>query len=167
MISRIFSAILAYKWKILAVAAVLIALRCLWLWQPERQVRLHEEHFLKAAQEGNWTKYYGFFDDNFRTPNGQDKVWALQMSREVLKQFIVLGIRETNTTISMEGGTGRLRTLLRIDGSGMELAEMAKRAVNESQDPFEFTWKHESWKPWDWRLTGVDHPLLHVSGDLQ
>ena len=171
MIPRFFStavaAILRSKGKILVVATVLIALRCLWLWQPERQVRLHQEHFLRAAEAGNWQKYYGFFDDGFRMPTGQDKVWTLQASREVFKQFIVLMIRETDTAITMEGGTGRVRTLLRIDGNGMELAEMAKTAVNESKEPFEFTWKHASWKPWDWRLTGVDHPLLHVSGDLQ
>ena len=171
MIPRIFSdtfaAILHFKGRILFVAAVLIALRCFWLWQPERQVRLHQQHFLEAAQDRDWAKYYGFFDDGFRLPTGQDKAWTLQQSREVLGQFITLKINAPDVTITMEGTTGRVRALLRIEGSGSELAQAAMMAVNESKEPFEFTWKRGSWMPWDWRLVAADHPLMHVSTEME
>jgi hypothetical protein len=171
MIPRIFSetfaAIFNSKGKILLVAAVLIAFRCLWLWQPERQIRLHQQHLLEAAQDRNWQKFYGFFDDGFRLPNGQDKVWALQASRQVLGQFIALEIHATDTTVTIEGNTGRVRSVIRIEGNGMELAQMAMEAVNQSNDPFEFTWKRGSWEPWDWRLTGVEHPLLHLNTEIE
>lgn len=171
MIPRIFSdtfaAIFQLKWKILLIAAVLIALRCLWLWQPERQVMLHQQHFLEAAQDRSWAKFDGFFDDGFRLPNGQDKAWTLRQAHEVLREFMALEIRATDTTITVEGATGRVRSMIRIEGNGMELAQMAKAAVNGSKDPFEFTWKRGSWKPWDWRLTGVDHPLLHLNTEME
>ena len=153
------------KWKILLAAVVLIALRCVWLWQPERQVRLHQEHLLKAAEDRNWGRLSALIDDGFRTPTGRDKTWALQQAGMVLQQFMGLEIKASDTSISMEGDSGRVTTRLRIEGTGMELAEMAKDAVNKSGDPFEFTWRHVSWKPWDWQLTEVDHPLLRLNAD--
>ncbi|HWB61618.1 MAG TPA: hypothetical protein VG733_19200 [Chthoniobacteraceae bacterium] len=153
--------------KIALIAAVLVILRCVWLWQPERQVRLHQEHLLVAAQEGNLSKLGGFMDDGFRTPTGHDKTWALQQAGMVLRQFISLKIVASDTTVAVDGDTARVRSVIRLDGNGAELAEMAKTAVNGSNDPFEFTWKHASWKPWDWRLTGVDHPLIRRDIDLE
>ena len=147
--------------------AVLIGLRCAWLWQPERQVRLHQEHLLQAVQDRDWWKFDGFFDDGFRTPTGRDKAWALQQSREVLGQFNTLEIRASDTTITMEGGTARVRALIRIEGTGSELAETAKSEVNGSDEPFEFVWKRISWLPWEWRLTGVEHPLLHLDAGME
>src|ERR1700677_3450894 len=172
MFSRIFSAIFApileHKWKILIAAAVVITLRCVWLWQPERQVLLHQQHFLEAAQDRDWQKFYVMFDDSFHTSTGKDKVWALQVCRQVLSQFIVLEIHPADTSVTFEGGTARVITHLRIAGNGMGIAEMAKDAVNESPAPFEFTWKHASWKPWDWRLVGADHPLVHqTAGEME
>ena len=66
----------------------------------------------------------------------------------------------------MQGDTGRVSTMLHIEGSGLQLAELAKSAVNQSTAPFKFMWKHKSWMPWDWRLVGVDHPLLHVGTEF-
>ena len=163
MIAALFN----HKWKILAAAAVLIALRCFWLWQPERQVMLHQQHFLEAAQDRDWAKYYGFFDDGFRMPMGQDKAWTLEQSRTVLGQFITLKISAPDTTVTLEGTTAHVSAVIRVDGSGSELAQAAMTAVNESKAPFEFTWKRASWKPWDWRLTAADHPLMHVSTGLE
>jgi hypothetical protein len=28
--------------------------------------------------------------------------------------------------------------------------------------PFELRWRHESWKPWDWKLVEVHNPELEV-----
>src|SRR5580692_2492905 len=70
MLSTMIAAIFNHKWKIFIAAAVLIALRCFWLWQPERQVMLHQQHFLEAAQERDWAKFAAFFDDGFRIPTG-------------------------------------------------------------------------------------------------
>ena len=159
--------ILQYKGRILIVAAVLIALRCVWLWQPARQVDLHQRHFLEAAQDRKWAKLAAFFADDFRTPTGRDKKWALQQSGEILRQFIALDIRASQTEVAMSDDTARIHSLIRMEGTGTQLAMMAMSAVNDSPAPFEFTWKHKSWKPWDWQLVSVDHPLLHTAGDIE
>ena len=159
--------ILQFKGRILIVVAVLLTLRCLWLWQPARQVELHQRHLLKAAQDRKFTKLAGFLDDHFRTPTGQNKTWALQQSQLVLRQFIALEIRGSETVTVMEGDTARVRSLIRIEGTGTQLAMMAMSAVNDSTATFEFTWQHKSWKPWDYILTSVDHPLLHNTGAME
>lgn len=161
-----FSTILQYKGRILIIAAVLLTLRCIWLWQPARQVELHQRHLLEAAQDRKLARLAAFFDDNFRTPTGQNKTWALQQSQLVLQQFIALEIRASQTETMMNGTTARVRCLIRIEGTGTQLATMAMSAVNDSSAPFEFTWQHKSWKPWDWSLTSVDHPLLHTAGAM-
>jgi len=37
-----------------AILLTLWALWLVWLWQPERQVRLHTTHFLKKVEQRNW-----------------------------------------------------------------------------------------------------------------
>ena len=159
-------AILKYKLGITVVLAMIVILRFLYLWQPQRQVELHQRHFLMAAQDRQWGKFDSFFGDDFRTPAGQDRAWALQQSHEVLRQFIALEIRTSNPQSTITGDTAHVSNVLHIEGSGTQLAGMAKSAVNQSTAPFAFTWKRKSWKPWDWQLISVDHPLLHITGDM-
>jgi len=155
--------ILEFKAKIGLVLAVLVVGYCLCLWQPERQVRLHQRHMLDAAQKRDWGKLNAFLDDGFRTSGGHDKITALQDLNEVLRPFFALQILDSQTVTTWDGDAGRVRTILRIDGKGLPLAEMVKSAVNESKEPFVFTWKHAGWKPWDWRLVRVEHPLIGLA----
>ena len=150
-----------YKTKIGLALIALIALRCIWLWQPERQVLLHQRHLLDAAQDRNWLKLNALLDDGFRTSSGIDKTTTLQLANEALRPFLALQIVDSDTEATLDGRTARVRSVLRIQGNGMALAEMVKMAVNQSKEPFTFTWKRASWKPWDWRLVGTEHPLMN------
>jgi hypothetical protein len=146
-----------------AAVFVLVAVRCIWLWQPERQVELHQRHFVGAVSDRKWKKIDRFLAEDFRDRFGHDKTWALKESREVLRQFFALTVREENTTIAFTTPERREATVtatLKIDGGGTPIAEYAKSTVNSSQHPFTFTWKQKSWKPWDWQLTSIDHPLM-------
>lgn len=152
--------------KILFVAVVLVALWCLWLWQPERQVRLHQRHMLDAAGKRDWAKLNAMLAADFRTPAGHDKTMALQQANEVLRQFFTLEFLDSETEITVNGQSGQVRTRLRLEGKGSPIAEMAKSLLDESKEPFVFTWKHVSWKPWDWQLVSADHPIIRLSGDF-
>jgi len=35
--------------------------------------------------------------------------------------------------------------------------------VAELKEPFSFTWRQVSWKPWDWKLVRVDQPELEIT----
>ena len=152
------------KAKIGLSLTALVAAWCFWLWQPERQVRLHQRHLLDAAQDRKWQKLNALLDDGFRTPNGHDKTLALQQLGEVLQPFFALQIVDSETKTALDGRTGSVRTVLRINGTGLPLAEAVKTGVNQSHEPFEFIWKRNSWKPWDWRLVHTAHPLIGLAG---
>lgn len=143
---------------------------CIWLWQPERQVALHQRHLLDAIQQRQWTALREFLADDFEDAQGHDKVWVLKESREMLRHFsIFLLIEDHDTTHRLpdrsegdEPVVAKVTTLLRIDGRGSVFVDEIKRRVNASNDPFEFHWRQRSWKPWDWELIYVTHPLLAI-----
>ena len=45
-----------------ACALLAIVLWCAWLWQPERQVRLHQRNFLQALEDRDWERLAEFVD---------------------------------------------------------------------------------------------------------
>lgn len=142
------------------------AIRCFWLWQPERQVRLHQRHLLDAAAAHDWKKIDRFLAADFRDRYGHDKPWVLRESREILRQFFALTVHDSDTGVAFDPANAqktrlaRVSTRLRLEGTGTPVAQYAMQAVNSAQAPFEFSWKRQSWKPWDWRLVSAGHPLL-------
>ena len=48
------------------VLAIAIGLYLIWLWRPERQVRLHTEHFFHAIDGRNWETVADFIGDDYR-----------------------------------------------------------------------------------------------------
>lgn len=144
----------------IAAAFVAVLAWCLWFWQPERQVLRHQRQLLEAAQERKWTAVGALMDDGFNTPYGHDKTRALQLAAEALRTFFALQIAGTETMALADGEGWKVRTVLRMDGRGMGAAEFVMSAVNDSREPFLFTWRRTGWKPWEWRLVGADHPLM-------
>lgn len=142
-----------------------LAFYLLWLWQPGRQLLLHQRQFLRAAEKRNWDKVAAFIDDGYHDRWELDKAAALRLSSEVLRQFFVLTILSEDMTGSVDSRSGTVFVRLRLDGEGTAIAHEAVRRVNELNRPFRFEWRHASWKPWDWRLTRVDQPELSISPD--
>ncbi len=64
--------------------AVLTAACLFRLWQGEKQVRLHNEHFLHAIEQKAWAKAGAFMDEQYRDQWGQDRTLVLARLREVL-----------------------------------------------------------------------------------
>ena len=151
------------KARILLAVVFLSALGCLWLWQPERQVSLHQRHLLHAAETRDWPKIKESLDDSFHTSYGHDKPTALALLADALRPFFTLQIIASEPEITIKGNEGTVRTLLRLNGTGMSFAEIVQNTVNESQEPFEFTWRRVNWKPWDWRLIRASHPVIGLA----
>jgi hypothetical protein len=151
--------------KIALTSALLLAaitLYLLWLWQPERQVRLHTTHFLKNVERRNWDKASLFIAANYTDRWGHDKEFVLRDSGEVLRQFLFLTIENKTLACELNGGSAITRTVLKISGSGGPLAELVMRRVNTLREPFVFEWRRQSRAPWDWQLTRVDQPELDI-----
>jgi len=146
----------------LGLFLVIALLRCLWLWQPQRQVILHQDHLLDAAQERNWKRFDSFIAPNYSDRWGHDKAFLVRESSEVLRQFFGLTIQRQRIECRLNGNTAIVLDRLKLDGKGTALATMATSAVNDLHEPFTFEWKRQSWKPWDWALVSADQPELNL-----
>ena len=150
------------KVRLAAVALLLLALHAAWLWQPERQVRLHQAHFLKAVERRKWDRMAGFIAENYSDRWGHDKGFVVSGSREVFRQFLFLTVEHAVASCVVEGGAATVRAAVKISGTGGPVAQYAMGKVNSLGEPFDFHWEKRSWKPWDWQLVRVSHPVLHI-----
>jgi hypothetical protein len=149
------------------LALFALGLYSAWLWQPERQVRLHTAHLLKAVEGRRWNKVQSFVADNYSDRWSHDKEFVLRESKEVFRQFLFITIQGETLSCSISGSTGVTRDRVKISGSGSPIAELAMERVNRLRQPFVFTWERASWKPWDWRLTRFDQPELEIAAGME
>lgn len=149
------------KYALGAVAAlVAFALFLLWLWQPERQVRLHTSHFLKSVERRNWNSVQNFLADDYTDRWQHNKESAVSDAREAFRQFMFVTIENRIDSCEMTGDQATTRAVIKVSGNGGVVAQMVMERVNTLSGPFTFTWRKASWKPWGWQLTRVDHPQL-------
>ena len=139
-----------------------LALYLLWLWQPERQVRLHTAHFLGKVERRNWEAAARFMAADYRDRWWHDRATALAEAREAFRQFlfVTLEVRTDSCELAPESAT--TRTVLRVSGQGGPVAQLVMERVNTLREPFVFAWRKAGWPPWAWELTSVDHPELNV-----
>jgi hypothetical protein len=145
-----------------AAALVLWGLWLLWLWQPERQVRLHTTHFLKKVEHRNWEAAGAFLASDFTDRWGHDKTTALQDAREVFQQFIFLTIENRIDNCETLGAEGTARTVLKVSGQGGPVGELVMQKVNSLHEPFVFTWRRAGSAPWNWQLIRIDQSELNL-----
>ena len=133
------------------------------LWQPERQLRLHQRNLLRAVEKGNWERFASFIASDYSDRWQHDKEFVLRESREVFRQFLFLTVRHEVRDVDAQGETGTLSVSIELLGTGGPLAEFARERVNRLGAPFTFRWRHRGWKPWEWELVEVNHPELELS----
>ena len=147
----------------LGLAALAFAIFLALLWQPARQVRLHQRHLLKAVEKRNWTNVGKFIGAEYRDRWEHDKENVIAQSSQVFGQFLFCNIEAQEHSLALAEGAATIGVRLAITGSGGPIAEMVKQRVNALTEPFTFKWTHRSWKPWDWELLSVDQPQLDIS----
>jgi hypothetical protein len=146
-----------------SLAVVTIALRCLWLWQPERQLLLHQAHLRAAVERRDWGRIESLVDPAYADRWGYTRESGLREARQWLGQFFALTITATPAGDSLNANGGTVSEQWKIDGTGTEATGMVKDRLNSVTAPFVFQWKHGSWKPWDWTLIRVDNRELNLS----
>lgn len=132
------------------------------LWQPERQLRLHSAHLLEALEQSDWEDAKSFIAETYQDQWGHDRALALSRLREVLQYTRELQIdaQETGFGLSAEEGTWSAR--IRIEAEPNEVTIYLKERVNVVEEPFELSWRRQSWKPWDWKLTRVSNSAIEL-----
>jgi len=154
--------------KYAPTAAILLiawALWLQWLWQPERQVRLHTTHFLKNVERRNWESARAFLADDYTDRWSHDQTSALGDAREVFSHFFFLTIENRTDTCEWQGADMITHTAVKISGSGDPIAQLVMEKVNTLREPFTFTWRRVGRAPWAWQLTHLDHPALNIEAN--
>ena len=146
----------------IGLAAVAILIFLALLWQPARQVRLHQAHFLKAVAKRDWGKVGHFIGAEYHDRWGHDKENVLAQSAQVFGQFLFCNIQSEERSLALENGRATVGAKLTMGGTGSAIAGYAMERVNALAEPFVFTWVRRSWKPWDWELVAVDQPELTI-----
>jgi hypothetical protein len=152
------------KKSVVCAAAALIAAAffCFSLWQPERQLRLHQAHLLRAVEKRDWERFAAFFADDYSDRWGHDKANVIERTREVFRQFLFVKVRHRVVTIDRTGDGARIGAQIAIEGSGGPVAQYAQERVAALSEPFVFRWVKRSSKPWDWQLREVDQPEIEI-----
>ena len=145
-----------------AVALVVLAGFLAWNWQPEKQAGIQTAHFLQAVERRNWEKVRAYLATNYTDRWGHDQALALEAAEQVFQQFLFLKVEHEIVSQAANRATGETRARVKISGSGGALAQIAMERVNGLREPFLFSWKRQSWKPWDWQITRIEQPELEI-----
>src|SRR4051812_8751715 len=142
--------------------AILIAAYLFWLWRPERQVRLHNEHLLAAVESKDWSNFAEFIDDSYQDQWGNDRALLLTRLREILSYARNLRIDRLGVGVRPVGEEAECSARIRFEADENEVTTFIKDHVNTLDNPFVFRWRHGSSKPWDWKLTRVSNDALEL-----
>ncbi|MEQ1842152.1 MAG: hypothetical protein ABL994_17230 [Verrucomicrobiales bacterium] len=143
----------------------LFAVAFVWLYwwiRPERQVRRAQGRLFTTVEKRNFEAMSLLIAEDYRDRWQQDKAIVLRGSREVFGQFMMLTIDRADSQAEVRGDSWVLREKVTLKGFGGPLAMHARDEVNKLREPFAMTWRRRSWKPWDWELIAVEHPMLEL-----
>jgi hypothetical protein len=146
-------------------AGLLVALFCggwlFFLWQPERQVRLHSEHLVSAVEKRDWSAAGEFVASDYRDQWGNDRVSLLVRLHEGLAATRGLRLIVADDQTNATGSEGAWRAKISLSGGG-EFAQPMVERINSLSTPFDLRWRHVSGKPWDWKLIAVSNSQLEL-----
>ncbi len=147
------------------VLALLLGIWLARLWPAENQVRLHSEHLLRQIEKRNWGAG-DFVASDYHDAWGHDRALLLERLRLTLRFFTSLTVTANSPRVNLETPIATWRAKVRLAGAGGEIAPEIIARVNNLAEPFELRWRHESWKPWDWKLVEVKNPSLDLPGGI-
>lgn len=146
--------------------ALFIGLYLVWLWQPERQVKLHTENLFHAIEHRNWEAAADFIAADYQDQWGDDRAHVLERLSEGFRYVRGVRIIASNPSVQVESLRAVWTGKITLHSSDDEVMEMLDQRINSLQSPFELEWHHLSGKPWDWKLARVGNPAFEIPADL-
>jgi hypothetical protein len=153
-----------FKYSFLA-GAIIASVLGLWLaqlWGAENQVRLHSEHFLRQIEKRNASAAGEFLAADYHDDWGHDRALVLNRLRLVLRLFSSLTISTSAPQVRLDSSAATWTSSIQLAGAGGEFTPEIIERVDALTKPFEFHWRHESWRPWDWKLVAIKNPALEI-----
>jgi hypothetical protein len=147
--------------------ALFVALFLMWLWQPERQVMRHNQNFLRALEQRDWTRFAGFIATGYQDQWENDRARLLERTREVFRYLRNVRITTSEANVRLDNRRAFWSGKITIDGDNNEVMALVKERVNLLGSPFELEWRRIPAKPWDWKLVRVSNPELKIPEDAE
>lgn len=144
------------------VVAVFWGIYLFRLWQPQRQIALHNLHLLAHIERHDWKAVGEFIGDSYQDRWGNDRRRLLERLPQVFRALGQTQIESGAATIRREESRGSWTARITIKGTG-EFADFIQSRVNSLETPFEFEWQQGATWPWNWKLIAVRNPELEVS----
>ncbi len=141
--------------------AFLIVLWLMRLWSAENQVRRHSEHLVRQVERRNWSAVEELVAREYHDDWGDDRAHLMARLRLVGRFFFDLTITTSDGRATASPPTGSWQARVQLTGRGEAAGEITAR-VNSLTTPFVFSWRQESWKPWDWQLVKVTNESLDL-----
>ena len=141
--------------------AVVVGFFLIWLWQPDRQVNRHAANLLRRTQARNWNGVASLLATDYSDQWGDDRTVVLARLREIFRYIPNAQLMAIDPVARVENEKGIWRAKIVIQGEG-ELVGVIEERVNSLATPFELEWRHDSGKPWDWKLVRVGNPELEL-----
>jgi hypothetical protein len=147
--------------KTFAILIGLVLAWAIWFYRPEHQLDRSHRRLIRAVESRNWERLRAITSEDFMA-GIYNKEESIEAGQEVLRPFLSITLTESEDVWLREQPRLYVRNaLICMEGKGVGYADMVTSAVNTQADPFVFTWQRMSRKPWDWKLTRVEHPLLN------
>ena len=143
------------------VVAVLWSIYLFQLWQPQRQIELHNVHLLEQIEKRNWKNVGEFVGETYQDRWGNDRRLLLERLTQVFRALSQTRIEPSAIAIRHEDARGYWTAKITINGTGD--ADYIQNRVNTLDAPFEFEWQPGATWPWDWKLVAVRNPALEIS----
>jgi hypothetical protein len=131
------------------------------LWQPQRQVELHNVHLLERIERKDWKAVGEFIGAGYQDRWGHDRALLLERLREVFRVLPNARIEAGNVSVRSGDGRGYWTAKITVKSTG-DFADYVERQVNSLDAPFEFEWQRGATWPWDWKLVSVKNPALEI-----
>jgi len=146
--------------------ALCIGLYLVWLWRPERQVRLHTENFFHAVDHRNWDAVADFVGNDFQDQWGDDKTRLIERMREGFRWVRGSRIIAKDPAVQVETQRATWIGKITVYSSDDGVMEVLDERVNKLPTPFELKWHRLSGKPWDWKLVRVSNASFEIPADI-
>ena len=143
-----------------------IGLYLFWLWRPERQVRLHAQHFFHAIDGRNWDTVAEFIGEDYRDQWDHNPTRLLERLREGFRLMRGSTMTVPDALVHVETPRAIWIGKISVYSSDDGVMRLLDERVNRLPAPFELEWHHVSGKPWDWKLVRVSNPAFQLSADV-
>ena len=143
------------------IVAAALGLYLARLWQPARQVELHNAHLLEQIEKHHWKEVGEFVGPDYQDRWGNDRARLLERLPEVFRALPNARIEPGTPSVRIDERRGYWTAKITIKSTG-EFADYVVSRVNSLDVPFEFEWKRGAW-PWNWTLVSVRDSALEIS----